>query len=84
MKLWIAAAGAVAVAMVAGWWFFGSAETDPAVQIEYVSLDRGDIVQIVSAVGSVRALNTVEVGSQLSGQVEELFNNRQYREAIEL
>ncbi|MFP4207415.1 MAG: efflux RND transporter periplasmic adaptor subunit [Wenzhouxiangella sp.] len=73
MKLWIAAAGAVAVAMVAGWWFFGSAETDPAVQIEYVSLDRGDIVQIVSAVGSVRALNTVEVGSQLSGQVEELF-----------
>ncbi len=35
--------------------------------------DRGEIIQVVSAVGSVRALNTVEVGSQLSGQLEALF-----------
>ena len=41
-------------------------------QFETVNLSRGDIVQMVSAVGSVRALNTVEVGSQLSGQIAEL------------
>lgn len=41
-------------------------------QFDTVALSRGDIVQMVSAVGSVRALNTVEVGSQLSGQIAEL------------
>lgn len=40
--------------------------------IETAVVDRGDVARLVSAAGSVRALTTVEVGSQLSGQILEL------------
>ncbi|MEN1728982.1 MAG: efflux RND transporter periplasmic adaptor subunit, partial [Pseudomonadota bacterium] len=45
----------------------------PTAAIETATVDRGDITRIVSAVGSVRALNNVEVGSQLSGQIDQLI-----------
>ena len=38
-----------------------------------VTSERGDVVQAVATSGSVQALITVEVGSQLSGQIEEIF-----------
>ena len=41
--------------------------------IETSILETGDIVQTVATSGSVRPLITVEVGSQLSGQVAEIF-----------
>ena len=72
MKKWILA-GALVVIVGLVWWRLGGQEPPDAVQIDRSALNRGDIVQIVSAVGSVRALNTVEVGSQLSGQIDELF-----------
>jgi len=43
-----------------------------AYNIEKSSVERGDVARIVSASGSVRALTTVEVGSQVSGQIVEL------------
>ncbi len=36
-------------------------------------VDRGDIVNAVSATGTLSPVNTVEVGSQISGQIAELF-----------
>jgi HlyD family secretion protein len=73
MKKWVLVM--VAVTVIAGltWWQMNRQEPADDVQIDRTAIDRGDIVQIVSAVGSVRALNTVEVGSQLSGQILELF-----------
>ncbi len=41
--------------------------------IETAILETGDILQTVTTSGSVRPLITVEVGSQLSGQVAEIF-----------
>ncbi len=41
-------------------------------QVELVKVEKGDVARIVSASGSVRALTTVEVGSQVSGQIIEL------------
>ncbi len=41
--------------------------------IETAVVSRGDVARVVSASGAVRALTTVEVGSQLSGQVVELY-----------
>ena len=42
---------------------------------EYVSVavDRGDVSRIVSASGKIRALNTTKVGSEISGQVSQVF-----------
>jgi HlyD family secretion protein len=41
--------------------------------IDTAAVTKGDVARIVSASGAVRALTTVEVGSQLSGQVVELY-----------
>jgi HlyD family secretion protein len=74
MKKWVVAV--VTVVAVAGglfWWQGRSQDEASDVQMDFKAVERGDIVQIVSAVGSVRALNTVEVGSQLSGQIKALF-----------
>src|SRR5438874_562831 len=37
------------------------------------AVERGDVVATVSAAGTVNALVMVEVGSQISGQVKELY-----------
>lgn len=73
IKVWIITLVGVFLAL-AGFWLIGS---DGAVEghpsIETAVLERGDIVQTVAASGSVRPLITVEVGSQLSGQVTQIF-----------
>ncbi|GHB02166.1 hypothetical protein GCM10009069_26190 [Algimonas arctica] len=43
-----------------------------AFDIETATVEIGEVAQIVSASGAVRALTTVEVGSQVSGQITEL------------
>lgn len=65
----------VATVVVGGaWWVMprdsGGSETRP--RIETVAVDRGDIERTVAASGAVRPLITVEVGSQLSGQIAEI------------
>ena len=42
---------------------------------EYVSepAQRGDVTRVVSASGKIRALNTIKVGSEISGQVSRVF-----------
>lgn len=39
----------------------------------FATVDRGDIVKTISATGRVQALQTVEVGSQISGVISGLF-----------
>ena len=65
-------AAALIAAALAVWWFWPTGEASGEIEFTTQPVDRGDITRIVSSVGSVRALNTVEVGSQLSGQVIEL------------
>ncbi|MBT8140898.1 MAG: efflux RND transporter periplasmic adaptor subunit, partial [Gammaproteobacteria bacterium] len=61
-------------AIAASVWFFAlrdaSTQADAsAYSIETVKVERGDVARLVSASGTVRALTTVEVGSQVSGQI---------------
>lgn len=51
---------------------FWQAERAGALDIQTVSAARGDVRRVVATSGSVRALVTVEVGSQLSGQISEV------------
>jgi len=51
----------------------GQSENGQSTQIETTKLDVGDINRAVATSGAVRPLITVEVGSQLSGQLEDLY-----------
>ncbi len=55
-----------------GWWFF-LREGEP--QISYIteSLKRGDLTQFVTATGTIEAVNTVSVGSQVSGNLAQVL-----------
>lgn len=69
------AAGAVA-ALSLFWFLFFREPSDAATgkfNITFATAEPGDVSRIVSASGSVRALTTVEVGSQVSGQIIELL-----------
>lgn len=56
---------------VAGWYYF-IRETRPVFTVQTVEISRGSIERAVSATGSVQALVTVDISSQLSGQISEV------------
>lgn len=60
-------------------WAIRRGTADPPVSFKTVRLDRGTIEQSVTATGSVSAVVTVQVGSQVSGVIAKLgadFNSR--------
>ncbi|MBO6764243.1 efflux RND transporter periplasmic adaptor subunit [Maricaulis sp.] len=72
-RRWIAGAVALVVIAGGGWWMFGRGEGGSGeVTIETEAAAPADVRRIVAASGAVSALVTVEVGSQLSGQIAEL------------
>ena len=62
----------IAVIAAGAYYLFAGKETARTVT-ETLKIDRGDIERSVATSGAVRALVTVEVGSQLSGQIAELY-----------
>lgn len=60
-------------AAFAGYFFL--ADGDAGEQFEYSSapISRGDIVNMVVTTGKVKAVGTVEVGSQISGQIASIY-----------
>ena len=68
-------AAAVVVAVAVGGWFWWrdarSAATDSAWRT--VKVERGDIRVAISATGTLSAISTVTVGSQISGQVTDVL-----------
>jgi HlyD family secretion protein len=61
-----------AVGLAALWMFGPNSSTGKGVVYETVPASKGQIRKIVSTSGPVRALVTVSVGSQLSGQIEDV------------
>ncbi len=67
-----AAAAAVALAVGAGaWWWLRS--DDAAVQYRTGKIERGNLQAAVSASGAVSPVTQVTVGTQVSGQVKEIY-----------
>jgi len=52
-------------------WLRGGGETRP--QYRTVKIERGAIRAVVAASGTLNAVTTVQVGSQVSGQIKEIF-----------
>lgn len=69
----------LAVAVALGAWIYQRATADKAPPYRFVAVERGDIEASVAATGSLGAVTTVTVGTQVSGRVVEIhadFNDR--------
>ena len=69
------------VAAVAGWWFFLRRDPSAAGKVRYrtAKVDRGQVVEGVAASGTVQPVELIQVGTQVSGVIQELrvdFNSK--------
>ncbi|WP_417478402.1 efflux RND transporter periplasmic adaptor subunit [Maricaulis sp.] len=81
-KRWIMVVAGIVVLALAAWWFLGRTSAGAgSVRIETSVVTTGEVRRIVAASGAVRALVTVEVGSQLSGQLAEVLVD--FNDAVE-
>jgi HlyD family secretion protein len=69
----------VAAAVAGGVYAYRRGTADPPVSFRTVKVDRGPVEQAITATGTVAAVVTVQVGSQISGVISKLgadFNSR--------
>jgi len=66
-------AGGAALAIVAIVWLIAARNGDDDVVYRFATVERGNIQQTVSATGTLNAVKTVQVGTQVSGQVAAEF-----------
>ncbi|NNF04745.1 MAG: efflux RND transporter periplasmic adaptor subunit [Rhodothermales bacterium] len=60
-------------------WYSTQAGTEVSTEYRYVQLERGDLESVVASTGNLEAVQTVQVGTQVSGIIEEIyvdFNDR--------
>lgn len=69
--LWISVAVVAAAGLAAGAYF--SNRGSAGAEISTVTLTRGDVVVAVGATGTLETVTSVQVGSQVSGTIQELF-----------
>jgi HlyD family secretion protein len=69
-RLWLAAGAAVAALAAAG---LGLRARSGGARYTTAAIDRGEIADLVGATGILEAVTTVQVGSQVSGRIQELY-----------
>lgn len=81
MKRTIAIALVVIVAAIVVWQLSSrGGESEALEQYEFGEVERGDIENIISSTGTLSAVGTVEVGTQVSGTVDEVLVD--YNESV--
>ena len=63
----------VVVAGLVGLWFYRRAEAGNVPVYRFATVERGNIESTVSATGALSAVRTVQVGTQVSGQIAQIF-----------
>ncbi len=66
-------AGAALVAAVGAYVWLTAESSGPAPQYRTAKVERGTVTAVVVASGTLNAVTTVQVGSQISGQVKEIY-----------
>ena len=78
-KLLAATAATVVIAGLVGLWLYRRAEARDVPVYRFATIERGNIEMTVAATGALSAVRTVQVGTQVSGQIAEIyvdFNDR--------
>ena len=65
--------GIIVVALLAVWGFTRGGNGESSAQYEFAEVTRGDLEDVISATGTLSAVGTVEVGTQVSGTLSEIF-----------
>ncbi len=71
--------------LAAGWWWNQHQADDGNTGYRTATVERGEIRVAISATGTLAAISTVDVGSQISGQVTDVlvdFNDRVRRDQV--
>ncbi len=63
----------IVAAATAGGWYFWQQQAEKAPEYTSVPVQRGDVTQTVSATGTLQAVTTVDISSQISGNVAKLY-----------
>jgi HlyD family secretion protein len=71
-RLWILGVFLVLAATASGAWFYAQSRGSTP-RFRTAKIERGPVTATVSSTGTLNAVVTVQVGSQVSGQVKELF-----------
>jgi HlyD family secretion protein len=72
-------AGVLAIGLAIAGYVLFNGERKPPVRYRAVSVERGTIVSLVTATGTINPITTIQVGSQVSGMIESLhadFNSK--------
>lgn len=80
MKRGIIAAAVVVVAAVVAWQVTSGGDEERGGRFEFTTIERGDIENIISSTGTLSAVGTVEVGTQVSGTIDRILVD--YNEAV--
>ncbi len=72
-RIYVSIGAVVLVAAAVGVWRWRAGASKPSLQIESAKVDRGRIVAKVTATGTLSAIVTVQVGSQVSGRIAALY-----------
>jgi len=73
MKRIVIIVAVVVVALVAVWGFMRRGDGAAASEYEFAEIERDDLEDIISASGTLSAVGTVEVGTQVSGTLSDIF-----------
>ena len=73
MKKGIAALAVVLLAAAAAYYYFGAGGNGKTPPYRTAAVERGTIAETVMATGNLNAVTTVQVGSQVSGTVQQIF-----------
>ena len=76
MKKVIIIAAVVVVAAVIVWQLVGRGGPEQSGMYEFVEVERGDIENIISSSGTLSAVGTVEVGTQVSGTIARMHSKQ--------
>ena len=71
-KLIISIIAVLALGAATGFYFYSKGGSDE-VQFRYEKVSRGDVQVVVTATGTLSAVRTVQVGSQVSGTLQKLY-----------
>src|SRR5687768_13138329 len=64
---------AIAALAAGGWYWYDSRNGEGEVRYRTAKVERGPITAVVVASGTLNAVTTVQVGSQISGQVKDIY-----------